>query len=447
MAEHKPYNQLGKEIFDALSEGLSTGDLSKLNNTVSNSVDAVLEDVENKLNQAGAVRTNGPTKNMSSHNPDYTVGSVTRARQEQLRREHEARAKADAARRATRDAVRVQRMNQSNAVRPAVRPSALPYPYRDVGSVSSVLHTVFGSLGLGSSAVGLTFMAIGGVALVGIAAGGLAAAGCAGMIATGVAVGKRRKRAVRYNQIIAGKKYISINELAAAVNEKPQRVLRDLKKMLKKGYFPQGHIDEQETTLILTDDVYRQYIATAKNAKNINESKDVIDTTAREVKDESELEQMIREGNEYIAKLHAYNDQIPGETISNKMDETESLLREIFKCVKEHPEQMPRMHELMEYYLPTMIKLVEAYAEYDKVSVKGSNITSAMQDIENTLDTINEAFEKLLNNLFRDSVWDVTTDAQVLKNMLYQKGLANSMKENETIEDAEFDELDPKIVQ
>ena len=89
---------------------------------------------------------------------------------------------------------------------------------------------------------------------------------------------------------------------------------------------------------------------------------------------------------------------------------------------------MPRMQEMMEYYLPTMIKLVEAYADYDKISEPDEDVLSAKIDIENTLDTINGAFTKLLSILFKDSVWDVTTDAQVLKTMLVQKGLADNME-------------------
>jgi len=90
---------------------------------------------------------------------------------------------------------------------------------------------------------------------------------------------------------------------------------------------------------------------------------------------------------------------------------------------------MSRMHELMDYYLPTMIKLVSAYDEYDHVSEPGEDIIEAKKDIEDTLDTINVALRKLLNNLFKDSVWDVTTDAQVLKSVLAQKGLAGDPEE------------------
>ncbi len=102
----------------------------------------------------------------------------------------------------------------------------------------------------------------------------------------------------------------------------------------------------------------------------------------------------------------------------------EGLLNDILNRVKEHPDQMNSCHKLMNYYIPTMLKLVEAYAEYDKVKVPGQDIINAKDEIEKTLDTINEAFVQLLNRLFQDSVWDVTADAKVLKTMLQQEGLA-----------------------
>ena len=89
---------------------------------------------------------------------------------------------------------------------------------------------------------------------------------------------------------------------------------------------------------------------------------------------------------------------------------------------------MYRMHKLMDYYLPTTLKLVETYENFDRISSPGEEIVKAKREIENTLDTINQAFTELLNNLFQDTVFDVTTDAQVLKTMLAREGLTREME-------------------
>ena len=77
----------------------------------------------------------------------------------------------------------------------------------------------------------------------------------------------------------------------------------------------------------------------------------------------------------------------------------------------------------MDYYLPTTMKLLEAYEELDAQPVQGENIISSKKEIEDTIDTLNLAFEKLLDSLFQDTAWDVSSDISVLHTMLAQKGL------------------------
>ena len=78
---------------------------------------------------------------------------------------------------------------------------------------------------------------------------------------------------------------------------------------------------------------------------------------------------------------------------------------------------------MMEYYLPTTIKLLQAYQDLDAQPVQGENIISSKKEIEKTLDTLNRAFEKLLDDLFQETAWDVSTDISVLHTMLAQEGL------------------------
>lgn len=54
---------------------------------------------------------------------------------------------------------------------------------------------------------------------------------------------------------------------------------------------------------------------------------------------------------------------------------------------------------------------------------RGENIISSKKEIEKTLDTLNRAFEKLLDDLFQETAWDVSTDISVLHTMLAQEGL------------------------
>ena len=84
------------------------------------------------------------------------------------------------------------------------------------------------------------------------------------------------------------------------------------------------------------------------------------------------------------------------------------------------------MERFMEYYLPTTVKLVNAYRDFDSVGSQGANISSAKAEIERTLDTINQAFERLLDDLYQDAALDVATDASVIQTMLKKDGWAES---------------------
>lgn len=326
--------------------------------------------------------------------------------------------------------------------------TAFPFPFKKVGNVSGVLYKVFGGIGLGVTSLTTFFhftllLTDETLSIAGWAANVLFLALFAGMIRLGIGQHRRLKLAERYAGLCGRNLYGEIEQLAKSTGRKNRRVIRDLQKMLSLGMFPEGHLDEQKTCFMLNDGIYRQYLETENNRKLREEesrrlavSKDRQNTTEADAsseqaldlsEQEAELNAMVAEGMECIRKLRLLNDKIPGEVISAKLFRLENLLKSLFDSVREHPEQMHRMHKLMNYYLPTTLKLVEAYEEFDRVSVPGDDIIAAKAEIENTLDTINQAFTELLNNLFQDAVLDATTDAQVLKTMLAREGLMNEM--------------------
>lgn len=114
----------------------------------------------------------------------------------------------------------------------------------------------------------------------------------------------------------------------------------------------------------------------------------------------------------------------------------EMLVDKIFDRVEQNPASVGDIRKLMEYYLPTTIKLLQAYQDLDAQPVQGENIISSKKEIEKTLDTLNRAFEKLLDDLFQETAWDVSTDISVLHTMLAQEGLTeDGLKNKEQMED------------
>lgn len=466
MKDNQSEQNMGEQIMDALSDALQGGDFSDLNRLVSQSVTNVINEVRSYVPfvepghpQRPPWEQAQPSGQAHEHADRQTPPPESPYTREQARRQDKAKRQEQARRQAQQmyqkteaskqQAVSFQHMPQGNAWQsspyvpaPPNRTSLLPSQFKKVGNVSGVLYQVFGGIGLGLTGITASAMLVEGtVSAVGWGINLLFLALFAGMIRLGIGQRRRLKLAERYVGLCGRNMYGEIKDLAGSTGRKARRVIRDLQKMMRIGMFPEGHLDEKKTCFMLNDRIYNQYLETENNrrireaeSQKLSSRQDIQEapkTDTGQTSDlsaqEAELNAMIAEGMECIRKLRLLNDKIPGEVISAKLDRLEKLLKEIFDNVREHPEQMHRMHKLMSYYLPTTLKLVESYEEFDKVSVPGDDIIAAKAEIENTLDTINQAFTELLNNLFQDAVLDATTDAQVLKTMLASEGLMNEM--------------------
>lgn len=236
-----------------------------------------------------------------------------------------------------------------------------------------------------------------------------------------------------YAKVIGNRSYITIDELARLTASEKKVILRDLKQMIKKNMFLQGHLDAKETTFMLTQEAYQQYQQAEESRKN-REAEDALRRLADSQNQEpqkdttysSEVEKILKNGNAYIRTVRECNDLIPNEEVSNKLYKLEAIMRRIFEQVKKSPESAEDLHKLMDYYLPTTIKLLNAYVDLDRQEIAGANISATKKEIEDVLDVINVAFEKLLDSMFEDTAWDISSDISVMKTMMAQEGLTEN---------------------
>ncbi|MGO5052742.1 5-bromo-4-chloroindolyl phosphate hydrolysis family protein [Lachnospiraceae bacterium LCP25S3_G4] len=240
----------------------------------------------------------------------------------------------------------------------------------------------------------------------------------------------RISRHQTYRRHLGERTYCNIKELADTIRKSPKFVKKDLHKMIQNGWFIQGHLDKQETCLMVSDDAYAQYQEAQKQWEMQQELVN-ISNEKKEPKEwrqlSPEVQKVITEGNDYISKIRRSNDAILGEEISLKISRMELLVQKIFHRIEQHPEHVDDISKLMDYYLPTTVKLLDAYEELSAQPIQGENIVCSLKEIEHTLDTLNIAFEKLLDGLFKETAWDVSTDISVLNTMLAQEGLTKDI--------------------
>lgn len=321
-------------------------------------------------------------------------------------------------------------------------------PVRSVGKVAGVLFTVFGSISLATGIILLlTFLG------VGIATGAdmmvllfwflgmpFFCAGV-GMLAVGSRKRKRLARMNMYVKLTGTQGYCELKKLAAQTGRTVRYVLRDIRKMIRLGMFPEGHIDDQETCFMLDYKTHQLYLEmkTAREQQAKEAAAVEADPQLAAAKAEQEaIYKVVQEGREYIRQIRQADLDIEGVEISAKLNQLSNIMDKIFLYVEGHPEKLEQLHRFMEYYLPTTLKLVNAYREFDGQPVQGENITKAKLEIEETLGTINQAFARLYDNLYADQAMDISTDIDVLQTMFAQEGLTDEgfgkSKERGTLE-------------
>lgn len=445
MSEKRDFSEIGERIRNAVQDAVESGDFGQINDIVNDTVGGAMEEVRRQVNQAHD-RLNRPFESRegsageqsgaescdyasryrgkSAHYPRRTMY----ASQRQAERE---RAAAGGSADAQLPEAKVQRPRTYGTGAQAGTGSRY---FNRNSKIAGILFTVFGSIGMGffgCVALGLLIVLIVAPQIdkALVTALFLALTGGFGiMLGKGCGLQGRLKRAERYMRLAGQKMYLEIEDLAARTGQSVRRVRKDVKGMLNAGIFPEGHMDTQEKLLVFNDETWQQYLLAQKGWENRQalEQEQKENAVLEEGMDLTAEQQIEKEGRSYMERLRQLNVEIPGEVISNKLYQLDYLLQRIFAVLKEHPEKCPQMRKFMDYYLPTTVKLVESYAEFDKAGVQGENLKNAKAEIEKTMDTINQAFEKLLDDMYQDEAFEAAADAQVLKTVLAQDGYMKS---------------------
>ncbi len=315
---------------------------------------------------------------------------------------------------------------------PPWNPPKPPALYKKTGARKAL--TLTGSVsgftvgGLGAATFGILALFVNPMFLIGV--------GCSLGALIGGAFGTggylKTERFDRYVKALQNKTYGSVEALAAAVQKPVKYVRKDLQKFISAGWFKEGHLDESGTTLITSNSTYQQYIETKESSARAR--REAEERAKREQEEQTKKyaglteaqRQIIRQGEDYILEIHEYNEKIPGEEFSFKLDRLEDSVRRIIDRARRHPRYVDDLRRLMNYYLPTTVKLLSAYVDLDREEKTTENIAKSKQEIEKTIDTLNDAFETLFDNMFEDTNLDISTDAEVMRTLLEQEGLTGT---------------------
>lgn len=169
--------------------------------------------------------------------------------------------------------------------------------------------------------------------------------------------------------------------------------------------------------------------------KDVTEEIEVEEKTGNEA-----LDQMLSDGKKAIAEMKRLDAAIEDEAISAAIVRLAAVSQRIFDYVKENPGKLSQIRKFMNYYLPTTLKLLNAYDRANSLDVDGSNVNATKHGVAQVMGQIVTAFERQLDALFDDAAMDISTDITVLENMMAREGLAGDIVHRTVQEEKQNDE-------
>ena len=137
---------------------------------------------------------------------------------------------------------------------------------------------------------------------------------------------------------------------------------------------------------------------------------------------------LLKAGDQYLLDISAITAKIENAEVRQKADKLGGTCQRIFDYVRQNPKSADGLRKFMNYYLPTLKKLLTTYELMEEQGVEGENITASKARITQMLDTMDLAFLKQLDALFGDTALDIDTDITVMEGMLAQEGLTDEGK-------------------
>ncbi len=227
---------------------------------------------------------------------------------------------------------------------------------------------------------------------------------CTGIGAGMVMLGRFRRKSInrfrRYLNLIGERTRISVRELADKFPAKEEEVRNAMQRMIEIGLLGDVAYYDYNRDMLVLDGTYQKPV---ESPPSVQQSED----------DESVL----------LRQIKMVNDAIRHPEISRKIDRIGEITERIFEFQRSHPEESTDLRRFLNYYLPTTLKILKAYAELEKQGVDGENITATMNRVEGMMDMVVEGFEKQLDKLFVGDMMDIASDISVMESMMRGDGL------------------------
>ena len=238
---------------------------------------------------------------------------------------------------------------------------------------------------------------------------------------------------IRFLRELGNNTVISIRDLASAVAQTEEKTVSDLTKMMKRGYFHQARIVEDDSLFILDIPTFRLYKEKKKEIPEVKVKTSNEDEVLVEDLSSERAKEILNQGRSSIDEIRASQSKILNADFRANVDKLLKNANDILNIVEKYPEKSYALNKFSDYYLPTTAKLVETYYDFEMMRTDDSKILNSMSQINESIITIGEAFDKIKVELLSDRAMDIKTDIDTINLLLNQEGYAEDDWSNEWV--------------
>jgi len=141
---------------------------------------------------------------------------------------------------------------------------------------------------------------------------------------------------------------------------------------------------------------------------------------------DEKVDALLTEDRKSLGEMKTLRDAIPNDEVRTKADKLISITDQIFNKLQAEPNVYTQVKRFADFFLPTSVKLLRTYSQFDQSGVAGENITSTMERIDSALDMTLTSYKKFYDSLFENQALDIETDISVLETMFKRDGILES---------------------
>lgn len=224
-----------------------------------------------------------------------------------------------------------------------------------------------------------------------------------------------------YIELLGFKSLDYVEDLALCSKQKEPTVIKDLNCAIKQKLIPQGHFTRDNLVFMVSDTIYNRYMEKPTVYDRYFQKQ--LEARHRVKSRTKRINQIMETGEQYIKKLNDFKTLVKDKAVSRKIERLNNVVSMIFHEIDVNPSQINSLGVFLNYYLPTTEKLLDTYVSITEKKISVSNLATAQKEIEDSLNTIINSYEVILEQLYEEYEMDIASDIAAMELVMKKEGL------------------------